>query len=185
MQTVTDACSLAPYCDTDLIWWRIVFRHLSICGSDEIWPFRLLTGSSTAFTVRSKKHWSQPCTFNLTNKPSAYDPVEPTLSAATGKCQTFDILLICILKSLFFIMSESYRCNENLSLWSCRRTSVYKFSSRCCRHSAVFLAPSDSKSSKWAVPSHSLGSPWCHSNATILNTDLFVCLFLSSNITLL
>lgn len=56
--------------------------------------FFSLTGSSTAFTVCSKKHWSQPCTFNLTNKPSAYDPVEPTLSAATGKCQFFDILLI-------------------------------------------------------------------------------------------
>lgn len=47
--------------------------------------FHSLIGSSTALTICSKKHWSQPCTFNLTNKPSAYDPVEPTLSSATGK----------------------------------------------------------------------------------------------------
>lgn len=65
------------YCDVQ---WLTC--HLSFVPP----PFFLFaSGPSTALAVCSKKHWSEPCTFNFTNKPSTNDPVVPTSATANGE----------------------------------------------------------------------------------------------------
>lgn len=65
------------YCDVQ---WLTC--HLSFVPP----PFFLIaSGPSTALAVCSKKHWSEPCTFNFTNKPSTNDPVVPTSATANGE----------------------------------------------------------------------------------------------------
>lgn len=68
-----------------------LFKPLTLLNF-KYWP----TGSSTALTVCSKKHWSESCTFNLTNKSSTYDPPESTLPFATGE-SNLEISAFCVL----------------------------------------------------------------------------------------